>query len=523
MYICISGHRVERSGNVPRLIAYASILHFVTCPYVLQGRRMASGAKKQEWDALAQRLCSVVGVQPCKGRLYLGHHIKVQAGAVVTLASRVRPLLKYDEWNDSRALRCIDLRSSAVASFALGATPEQQSAAVVALAKLILRRAGHPCTASNYALSIGGHGRIRTRRYLLHACGALQTFSPLSPPTAEATSAHPLQPAATAVLDGSLFSKPIASHFHSPSLMAGIALAYACAGMTFPGAASSLQQHTTLSSTPAPVPAPATELVAEAAPGVAASGAAAPTVTPLPVVVAASSGGAAPPMRASAPAGRQRRSNLSTLQQQPCLPEALDLLALSSASLASLPSPEPGSTRSKQPQPAVSQVRTRTSFFNPQRWRSERVILGQGCLSLPLEVTAPRTSASFSRCSLKKWKRVTWAVLLLLLSLLHGLLLSLLVLHPSPFFHTLHALALSLQLVLTCIADSIPHAASRAKRGPYRCWGSRRRFSWSRRRALPRTLLPLQRVIGLCAVLVLLRTATCGVGASDASKRRYRA
>jgi hypothetical protein len=148
----------------------------------------------EEWTALAQQLCALVGVFVSKQQPFLlSYHIKAQAAAVVPLATRTRSLLRYDEWNDHRALRCINLRSSTEAGFAQGTSHEQQGSTALALAKLILRRAGHPCEATDHFLTTAPYTRIKTQRYSLK-----QEFlaSPSPPPRTPAAFSSPPPPLA---------------------------------------------------------------------------------------------------------------------------------------------------------------------------------------------------------------------------------------------------------------------------------------------------------------------------------------
>ena len=161
--------------------------------------------------ALARSLCSLVSIHVCKGQFYLfSCHIKANADALLPLAALARPLLRYDEWNDRRALRCIDVRASPLAAFTPDASLEQQRTAALALAKLILRRAGHPCTASDHFLTIAPFTRIKTQRYLLSSSLDLAISFTRPPP-----STAPMLPglgSSSPLLANVDFHPPVATH-----------------------------------------------------------------------------------------------------------------------------------------------------------------------------------------------------------------------------------------------------------------------------------------------------------------------
>jgi len=167
--------------------------------------------RPEEWMALARSLCSLVSIHVCKGQFYLfSCHIKANADALLPLAALARPLLRYDEWNDRRALRCIDVRASPLAAFTPDASLEQQRTAALALAKLILRRAGHPCTASDHFLTIAPFTRIKTQRYLLSSSLDLAISFTRPPP-----STAPMLPglgSSSPLLANVDFHPPVATH-----------------------------------------------------------------------------------------------------------------------------------------------------------------------------------------------------------------------------------------------------------------------------------------------------------------------
>ncbi len=217
---------------------------------------MPLSRKQEEWSALADRLCCIVGVHVYMENLFLlAYHIRQQASGIVHLATRVRPLLKYDEWNDNHSLRSIDLRTSSTAVFPVGSTPEQHCTIAVALAKLILKRAGHPCTGIKCSLSTGSDAseKIRTRRYLLDVKRLPSSLVP--PAVAAAAVAEEAATAAAAGLsDIVAVAQSASTHSFlpaalvlqgvSPSVVAAMEMAYASAGLAIPGAVRELLQHT---------------------------------------------------------------------------------------------------------------------------------------------------------------------------------------------------------------------------------------------------------------------------------------
>jgi hypothetical protein len=89
--------------------------------------------RHKEWTAVTNTLCYLAGVHVHQGQLFLlASHIRQQAEEIVHLVTRVRPLLKYDEWNDNHSLRIIDLRAASTASFAAGTTLKQRATAALA-------------------------------------------------------------------------------------------------------------------------------------------------------------------------------------------------------------------------------------------------------------------------------------------------------------------------------------------------------------------------------------------------------
>jgi hypothetical protein len=182
--------------------------------------QMSLACKQDQWVALSQTLCSIVGIVAFERCQYLlSNHIKAKAEAVAALATQIRPLLTYDGWNDSRALRCINWRAVPHATFQSSATPVQQQTAALALAKIILRRAGHPCTAADHFIRVATAKRIKVQRYLLsddraHLLSCSDMHQALQPATAARLSPRTQTRAgslAHAIRDNSSFSAPLDS------------------------------------------------------------------------------------------------------------------------------------------------------------------------------------------------------------------------------------------------------------------------------------------------------------------------
>lgn len=128
---------------------------------------MGANSQQDCWRLLSQRLCTIVGVVRFKEHSFLlGHDIKSYADAIAVLAVEARRLLRYNEWSDQHSLRCLSTQPGAP-SFRPDASAELRRTAALALVKLILRRADHPCTSADHFLRTGINARIKTQRYRL--------------------------------------------------------------------------------------------------------------------------------------------------------------------------------------------------------------------------------------------------------------------------------------------------------------------------------------------------------------------